>query len=355
MGARDSQFPVRLQGIWRAGRLRPSDYVPATAVARARRRSRRAEADADAQALLLSSAQGDDEAGAITQDLQDRLGRLAGALGEAEAQAREQLDDAREASAARAAEAMQALRSPPRGRRSAVALLAPLVMVFIVVTGVLSQVTGFDLEAGFGKLLARAERTLADLAGESLPAPVESTPTPAPSPPEPAPAASLVRNGGFEQPPLAGMEDMTVPAGWRFEGNRPYLRRAAGSAGYPADAAGGSVVMSLEGERHGLLYQDLGLMQSGVTYTFRATVMHAAGRNAWRAAFARIDGGRRTELAWTGERKVAPPEHGSFPVSFSYTATPQDGGRLLRLELSDNASGEPTRAALDDISVRAAP
>lgn len=371
---KQSQFPVRLQGIWRAGSQRPSDYVPAIAVARAQRHSQRAEARADAEALLGSAAHADPQASPIAQELQEGLGRLASLLGTAGAvvgakpratsdrrrllaDERAAAQSTRDEAAARASDAAEAVTARPASRRSGIAALAPLVFVFIIIAAVLDNTGDLDLEYEAERLMARGERWLWELFEPGRPMPgsnVASEPQAiapvASSAPAPVPA-SLVRNGSFEQPPLSGAEDARIPDGWRFEGNRPYLRRAAGSAGYPA--ADGSAVMTLEGERHGRLYQDLGLMQTGATYTFRAQVLHASGRNAWRAAFWRIDGEQREELAWTSERKVAPPEHGSFPVTFSYTATAADGGRLLRLVLSDNASGEATRAAIDDVVVRA--
>ena len=163
---------------------------------------------------------------------------------------------------------------------------------------------------------------------------------------------SLVRNGGFESPPLQGNMDNALPEHWQFVGEKPYSRIRSASNGYPR-APEGVAMLAVHGNGRGTLYQNLVPMEAGVTYTFRGVVLHSSGDNAYRAAFWRVEQNNQRELAFISQEQVSPPDHDGFPVSFSYTASGDDAGKLLRLQLSDNGSRGKSRSAFDDITVRA--
>lgn len=155
----------------------------------------------------------------------------------------------------------------------------------------------------------------------------------------------------MSHPALRGDIDDVLPEHWEFAGDRAYPRVRGGSNGYPR-APDGNSMLAVHGEYHGTLYQNLVPMQAGVTYTFRAIVLHSSGENAYRAALWRVEQNRQRELAFISHQQVAPPDYDGFPISFSYTATDDDAGKLLRLQLSDNGNRRRTRTAFDDVTVR---
>ena len=367
MTNRESEFPKRMSGIWRAGALRPSDTLPETPMPRSARRQERAQTD-HARAAARDQAKRAPETSPSGEDLQAVLAAAAGRVArgsggsaddvkaELRAAGGELLQRLRETRRHQPAE--KATRTGPR-RRSFLGWLIHKLIVIGFLVFVATRILDIDLEQAWSMLLDAGETLLEETierqdatrgsgSRASAPAATELEP---PVPPGGLGAPDFqVRNGSFESPTLDGEADHRIPAGWNPRGPRPYLRLASGAHGYPP-APDGRVMLALEGESEGVLYQDLGHMQAGKTYTLRAIVLHSSGENAYRVSFVRKTGG--TELAYISEQQVSPPEHDSFPVGLSYTATDDDHGKWLRVSVSDNGSERATRTAIDAISIRA--
>ena len=170
-------------------------------------------------------------------------------------------------------------------------------------------------------------------------------------------AAVILQNGSFElaTPVPAGNNfDTITPSSWTFSGSFAYPRVGSGAYGYPA-TPDGTTMYAVEGERSGILYQDLGTMVFGETYNFSATILRAATDNSYRASFIGNPSGTATELAFITEANFAPAASSSVIATFSYTPTFADAGMVIRLQLSDNGTTAATRSAFDAITVTTVP
>ena len=175
-------------------------------------------------------------------------------------------------------------------------------------------------------------------------------------------STNLVVNGGFELPtPLAAGSHARfnfIPTGWQYSGTNPYPLVGSGGFGYRA-AADGTTLLAIESERNGLLYQDLGTLKAGTTYSFAAYATSSNGINSYRISLFGDPNGANKELAYITDANFNPSAGTSQTVGFSYTATAADDGKLLRLGLSDNGrpsfvGGKVSRTAFDAVSVTAA-
>ncbi len=175
-------------------------------------------------------------------------------------------------------------------------------------------------------------------------------------------STNLVVNGGFEAPtPLAAgsyARFNSIPTGWQYSGSNPYPLVGSGGFGYSA-AADGTTMLAIESERNGLLYQDLGTLAAGTTYSFSAYMTSSTGINSYRISLFGDPNGANNELAYITNANFNPSAGTSQTIGFSYTATAADDGKLLRLGFSDNArtpfvNGKVSRSAFDAVSVTAA-
>ncbi len=163
-----------------------------------------------------------------------------------------------------------------------------------------------------------------------------------------------VVNGSFEFPtPISAGNnfDTQTPTGWSFTpSGLPYVRIGSGGFGYPA-AADGTTIYGVEGDRGGVLFQDLGTMIPGETYKFDGVVSSSTGNNSYRASFITDPLGAALEAAFITQANFNPGAGASLDATFSYTATAADAGKMLRLALSDNGTTSATRSAFDNVRV----
>ncbi len=332
---RESQFPKRLRGIWRAGALRASDSEPGPTVlgSSARRRERYREQRRETPGGGLAGT----VMATLAERLRERVEQAATDAAQAQQRQGESPDPARKPA-----------RSGRRHRRGGLGAFIRSLIVLGFFAFLFTRMFGIDVERLLQELTGLIEQTLS---GERPHEPARQSGAAAPATTGPA-GGPLVRNGSFESPALAGVSDTTLPAAWEFAGERPYARLRGNTDGYPP-APDGVAILAVHGEGRGTLYQNLVPMEAGVTYTFRAVVLHGAGANAYRAALWRVEQKRQRELAFVSDKQVSPPQHDGFKVTFSYTASDDDAGTLLRLQLSDNGSRRKTRSAFDAVEVNA--
>ena len=189
-------------------------------------------------------------------------------------------------------------------------------------------------------------------------------------------AISAVANGDFELPgpvPIGTFNNAPFPNWTEFEsaswgGLAAYatLRIGAPGFGYPAAAASnGQTIVQLSNDLGPSgMYQDLGTMVAGETYTFSATISNSSTVsqvNDYRFSFIgdyvgdpllTPAGNILASITQADFSVPGAPTGGAMPATFNYTAAAADNGKTLRLQLESLTTNPPLgRTGVDNVTV----
>ena len=179
------------------------------------------------------------------------------------------------------------------------------------------------------------------------------------------PVPVSVVNGSFEDPAWTTVPDPNfsypdAPAGWTA--TTGFSARYHAGTGY-VDPTDGDAAFSLEGNPINVatgtgLYQDLGTMQTGETYTLFADVL---GETSWpssyRISFVKVTDGAELAAITEGDFPVAKKGNpgDSVAVTMDYTARASDAGHALRVLIETPQNVGYLRTGVDNVHVTVVP